>query len=272
LPKYGGIFGNIHGQEEQRRVESFLDQHDREYVANIEITTGDPCSTITPMGWLAPLGPDWFRGMLMPPEHIVQMVPRMERARRRYQLHINYEQWLREIDERNDAWDRRLADLARSSTKGLGFAEMIENPPAALLDYLGPKAFPPRVFIEAMAAGDPWSLGQTDVVPKKAVLLLRELEPYVTKRRRVRDTTNLTNPFADDDDADAETPATELTAGPLATRPNPLGGDDEDDEERDDFTDSKLDELDELFDPEAKGGTTEPVRTTSRGGGRRPRV
>lgn len=257
MPRYSGLFGNIHGQEEQRRVETFLDQHGREYTANVEITTGDPCAALMPIGWTAPSGPEWFRGLLMPPDHIRQMVPRMERARKRYQIEINYTQWLQEIDERNDAWDMRLQNLAQSSTKGLGFADVIANPPPQLLDFLGAKAFPPRVFIEACAAGDRWALGLSDRVPSKAIVKLQELESIVKRQRPRRGQAGLVNPFADEDDEKAVFDR-ELGVSPddaTADIENPFKPVTEKE-----YEEEALDDLDELFDPEAKGGHTEKVR------------
>src|SRR5881409_1401445 len=113
------MFGSVRGQEEQRRVETFLDQHGREYVANVEVKTGDPCDVLRPIDWKAPIAPDWFAGLLTPPEPFRKMVPRHLRARKRYQIEIDYVAWLAQWDERMEGWQKRVHDLARGMSSGL---------------------------------------------------------------------------------------------------------------------------------------------------------
>lgn len=225
-------------------MEQFVDKHGRLYEANVEISTGDPCEILRPVGWTAPAGPDWFRGTLTPPlddHEIVKMVPRLHRARKGYQIEIIYERWLQKWDDADEAYQRKLADYAKGMTKGrVDLLEWMKNPPPELLKEIGngPRRIP-RAFIQAAAAGNAWAVGLSDAVPPKAQLLLDEIQPFVTARRN-RATIGY-DPLADDGDEDTG------PARSVEQLADPLGG------ELDDLLD-----LEEQFDPKATGGKKVP--------------
>lgn len=200
LADFNTVLGNIKGQEHDRFVDHFLDQHGREYVANCEKKTADPCEVIQPVGWKAPLGPEWFVGLLTPPEPYRKIVPRHMRAKKRYQVEIDYAAWLRDWDEREESHRLRLHNLAQGMGSGMEVIKLIENPPPALAQHIGPGPFPPRAFIEAAAAGNEWALGLTDVVPKKARAILDMLEPMLRSQRIARRDAGAVDPLSDDAD------------------------------------------------------------------------
>lgn len=235
------MFSKVKGQEEQRRPETFVDQHGREYFANVELKTGDPCEVLQPR-FKAPTEPAWFRKMLMPPVDdlaIVKMVPRLQRARKGYQVFIDYDAWLAKTDERDEEWDARLRDLARRMSGGLDVLNIVKNPPPELVHYIGRKSFPPRVLIEAMKAGNPWALGLSATVPAKAVALLADLESQITGRRRRQLGTAVADPLADDDEP---VDLVKQAGFDAVTDLDPFG------------------DIEEQADPTATGGKVQPIK------------
>jgi hypothetical protein len=234
----------IKGQEEGRRLEQFTDKFGRVYEANIEISTGDPCENLRPVGWTAPAGPEWCRGMLIPPlddREVVRMVPRLQRARKGYQVEIDFARWLQKWDDADEAFQKKLADFAHGMAKGSTMVlQLIENPPAELRKIIGngPRNTP-RAFIQAAAAGNKWAIGETETVPPKAQLLLDEIQPLITGKRNR--TSIGFDPLADDD---ADEPGAGVAVGMMA---DPLDGELE-----------GLLDIEEQFDPKATGGTKVP--------------
>lgn len=195
------MFAQVKGQEEQRRPEMFVDRFGREYFANVELKTGDPCEVLQAR-FRAPITPEWARKMLLPPvdDHdIVKMVPRLQRAKKGYQVEIDFDRWLMKWDAANETRQRKLYDGAKAMAKGRDAHEIAKDPPAILLAELGPPPMPPRVFIEAMKAGNAWALGKSDKIPAKAVALLEEIETWFVKRR-VQLGNAVGDPLADDDE------------------------------------------------------------------------
>lgn len=242
------MFGSkVKGQEEGRRVEYFIDQHGREYVANVEISTGHPCESLRPM-FLAPLGPDWFTGMLVPPQKYLTMVGARDRARRGHNVEINYVQWLQDIDTRTDEFEQKLHDFVRAATQGAGnVVEAAKNPPPIIRDLIGAPPFPPRKLVEACAAGNKWALGLSGTVPAKAQEVLDEIRPFVVRAARKIGALPTVDPLAEDGDDEGDEFVSDLAAQQLQ---DPL--------------DEALDDLEEQFDPDAKGGKREPVRRPPR--------
>jgi hypothetical protein len=240
----------IKAQQEGRRLEQFADKFGRVYEANVEITTGDPCEALRPVGWSAPAGPHWFRGMLNPPiddHEVVKMVPRLLRARKGYQIEIDHARWLQKYDEADEAFAKKIADYAQGMTKGRAdMIAWIQNPPPELRKLVGngPRNIP-RAFIQAAAAGNPWALGLSEKVPAKAEALLEELQPLITgKRHKVSIDYD---PLADDD----EPQDFAIDAGVEAIL-DPL--------------DELAADLEEQFDPKATGGTMVQSRKKRRDG------
>lgn len=258
------MFGDVKGQEEDREYREFIDQHGRLYHTQVEKKTGDPCQALRPINWSAPTGPAWFRDMLLPPEDldIMTMVPKKLRARRRYDIHIDYERWLSKWDLREQEHQQKLEDFARGMSKQANIIEILRNPPAELLTAAGPGPFPPREFIVACAAGDDWALGLTDRIPRKAQPLLDLLAPRFAIRREDRRTKNLLNPFADDDGIEDDDMRLDRRR---PAPPNPLA-DEEDDEGEGLASRVAGEELERQFDPEAEGGRKVPPQSARAGG------
>lgn len=197
------MFSQVKGQQEQRRPEEYIDQHGRVYFAVVDMKTGDPCTTLQPL-FKAPTNPVWFRKMLTPPvdeAKVVKLVPRLLRARKGYQVFIDYDAWDAILAQREEEWNARLHDLAKGMSGGLETIKIVENPPPALIHYIGTRPFPPRILIQAMKAGNKWALGLSDEIPKKVAALLGDLEASMTRKRRVTQIGNaVADPLADDDE------------------------------------------------------------------------
>lgn len=234
------MFAQVKGQEEQRRPEMFVDRHGREYFANVELKTGDPCEVLQPR-FRSPIAPEWARKMLLPPvddHEVVKMVPRLQRAKKGYQVEIDYDRWLAKWDRANEGRQRKLYEGAKAMAKGRDAHEIATNPPAILLAELGPPPMPPRTFIEAMKAGNKWALGLDAVIPQKALALLSEIQTWiVTPTKKIGNA--IGDPLADDD----ETQNLAEDAGfEAVTEIDPFG------------------EVEEQHDPKATGGKVEKVR------------
>lgn len=187
------------GQDDKRRPDILVDSHGREYFANIEIESGDPID-LTPFQWTAPTAPHWARGLFLPPigdPEIVRIVPRMERNRRGYQIEIDYLRWEQKTVARNEQRMEHLRNIV-ANMPNVNVVETLEHPPKALLEYVGPEAFPPVEIIRAMRAGNLWALGGADEIPEKATAMLERIRPQVlaAKLVRVREDDEVTDPFA----------------------------------------------------------------------------
>ena len=234
------MFGDVKGQEQGRRVETFLDQHGREYRSEVEIKTGYP-TVLEPL-FKAPLSPDWMRKMLTPPvddRNIVKVVNPKDRARMKCQIWIDYDAWLADNDKHFDRRQEKLFVGAKAMAKGKDAQQFVDNPPPVLLSEIGSRPWPLRSFIVAMKAGNAWALGLTDKVPAKVEALLAELEiEFGAKRRRRPQLGNaVADPFADD-----EEPNTLITDAGVDALLDPFG------------------ELEEQVDPDATGGQRVPVK------------
>ncbi len=177
----------VKSQADKRRYETFRDQHGRFWGANIEIETGDPCEVLSPQGWTAPSEPSWAKGLFMPPEDVVKMVPRAERAKKGYQVFVNYSLWLEKWDTRDIDYHKKMADYARGMNKtgAVNIAGLLKNPTPDLLRQVGQPPFPPREFIQAMSANNKWVLGQSTAIPNSPKLhaLLELIRPQITLKR-----------------------------------------------------------------------------------------
>jgi hypothetical protein len=188
------------GQDEKRQPDYFIDRHGREYFANIEIATGDPIDLV-PHQWTAPTAPHWARGLFVPPiddPEVVKVVPRMERNRKGYQIDIDYERWEQKVVARNEQRMEQLRTVVQNQPN-VNIAETLQNPPKALVEYIGPEAWPPVEIIRAMRAGNAWALGASDDVPEKAAAMLERVRPQVIQQKQVRlSDDEVADPFAVD--------------------------------------------------------------------------
>lgn len=222
------------GQEDKRRPDFFIDRHGREYFANIEIESGDPLD-LTPYNWAAPVSPPWARALLNPPlddRDVVTIVPRMQRARKGYQVEIDYDRWEQKIVERNAQRMEQLRTVVQNMPN-VNVPEVLKNPPKELLEYIGPEAFPPVEFIRAMRAGNKWALGLSSEIPPTALALLERIKPTVLAAKLVKSV----------DENDGGEPV-----DPFAS----------------DLSLERLMDLEETHDPESTGGKTVPVEDRRR--------
>lgn len=245
------------GQENQRYTEIMVDQFRREYVANCDKETGDPID-LTPYNWKAPISPEWLRGMLTPPidDHdVMKIVPRSERNRKGYQIFIDHESWIAKNHALMEHWRTRFEEIARTGFKGQQLLDVLKDPPVELLRYMGAPPFPPVEFIQAMAAGNEWALGLSEVIPPKAMALIDSIKPAVISIRGVAPRSSATivaDPFSDgfvevDEDDDERAPIPELD-------PFAAGGASLDPE-----FERRLD-IEDQFDPHNEGGKRIPPR------------
>lgn len=188
-------------QADKRIYETFRDQHGRFWGANIEIKTGDPCEVLKPQ-FTSPIEPAWAKGIFIPPEDVVEMVPRNERAKRGYSVSINYRKWLEKWDLRQIDYEKKLFDFARGMNKNASpdvIAQIVANPTQDLARHVGRPPFPPREFIVAMAANNKWALGQFNGIPAKALPILNAIQPILAAAKdRIGKLGE--DPFADDED------------------------------------------------------------------------
>lgn len=246
-------------QADNRLYETFRDQHGRFWGANIEISTGDPCDVLKPQ-FLAPIQPEWAKGIFTPPEDVVGMVPRAQRARLGYSVAIDYVKWLEKHEARQLDYDKKIADFARGMNKEMTSAEvgaLIANPTQDLLRHVGRPPFPPREFILAMAANNKWALGQFNGVPPKAVTLLESLRPILAAAK-ARGAADLgLDPFEDEDGGQRENDDDEIATPKFV---DPLGN-------LDDVASGGAGDLEEQFDGSALGNQSgRPIPVAPKGG------
>jgi hypothetical protein len=129
-------------QRAKRAYAIYTDQHGRVWGAVIENKTGDPCGPLEPQ-FSAPLRPD---------DKYITINSRMRR------VHIRYADIIRDIAEANENWESQLRDYARKNY-GTKAPEAIANPPADLLDLVGPRPRERREPWEAALTGNKYVLG-----------------------------------------------------------------------------------------------------------------
>lgn len=139
-------------QRAKRAYAIYTDQHGRTWGAVIENRTGDPCGPLEPQ-FVAPLRPN---------DKYITI------NSRRRQLVIRYADIIRDIEEATAGWDSQLRDYARKNY-GTKAPEAIKNPPADLLDLVGPRPKERREPWEAAMQGNKWVLGLTSAKPEWAM-------------------------------------------------------------------------------------------------------
>lgn len=162
-------------QPDQRRDDWFEDQHGRVWYATVEIKTGHPTGGLYPAdGWIAPTTPEWCKGRLIPDQKyllITRVAGRVEKVK------VDYDQWITDYLQRMDEWRAELRDMAgHSAGSGQQAAAWIAKPPKEVLDVVGygPQQKIPLKLIQAMAKGNKWALGLSNVVPDWALPVLDE--------------------------------------------------------------------------------------------------
>lgn len=148
----------------------FTDQHGRLYHAEVEITTGHPCSPLMPVGWKAPLD--------VPQNYLTVLRGRRSRgaARENYDLRVEYATWIRDWTESGKRWD---ADATKTAIRLLGAGwDRKAFPPEVMLE-MGPRPGGKLPAVVAASQGHPYVLGLREYDPtKKTDVQLRTiLEP-----------------------------------------------------------------------------------------------
>ena len=193
----GGIGGDIPptDQRMKRHYALYNDQHGRQWGANCENKTGDPCGNLEPQ-FVAPLRP---------------LDKYITINGRRRQVVIRYAEIIRDIVEAENDWDTEMRSYARKAY-GMKAGEAIANPPPDLLDMVGPRPNERREPWEAAMQGNKWALGLSTAKPEWA----QEFFPD-TKQAKQTFQIETTNRYPDaDDEVEAEqAPAGEVAwAGP----------------------------------------------------------
>lgn len=142
--------GQDRSQATKRRYRFYLDQHKRKWGSAVENKTGEPCGPFEKQGWTAPLQPE--------PKYMT--VDPVENT-----LYIDYEQWVRDIDEAHAYWHARLREAAGQIYGQGAVGEAIKNPQPELLDRVGPQPNQRKEPVEAAMLGNKWVLGLTDLKP-----------------------------------------------------------------------------------------------------------
>lgn len=171
-------------QRRKRAYAIYTDQHGRVWGAPIENKTGDPCGSLEPQ----------FSAPLRPADKYITV------NSRRRQVVIRYADIIRDLVEAKAEWDHQLRDYARKNY-GTKAHEAIANPPADLLDLVGPPPAEPREPWEAAMQGNKWVLGLSPSKPEWA----REFFPDEPVRKQ-RETFQIetTNRYPDADEPENE--------------------------------------------------------------------
>lgn len=216
-------------QRKQRRGQRFTDQHGREYHAELEIKTGEPCGLIGAL----------YQAPLVVP---LKFLKRSKDPARPYDLVIDYAQWLAEIREEAADWRRRATAAA---VKRYGDQFDASKPwPADILE-LFPRPKDHEEPVIAARQGNRWVLGLTT---KPDPRLAPYFEPTVFDPH-----------YLEKQEPDFRDLPTDLAADMAAV----VGDEDEETVAGDDALD-----LEDELDPDAVGGKRVPVGAPVGGAGR----
>lgn len=183
----GGVGGDVPSTDQRRKrsYAIYTDQHGRTWGAVIENKTGDPAGPLEPQ----------FSAPLRPADKYITV----NSARR--QVVIRYADIIRDIVTANDEWETQLRAYARRSY-GSEAPKAIANPPADLLDMVGPKPREMREPWEAAMQGNKWILGLSTAKPTWA----RAYFPEDAVKPKNTFQIETTNRYPDADDAEESEP------------------------------------------------------------------
>ena len=140
-------------RQDKRRGQKMPDNHKRMWFATIEKESNHPTGYIKPL----------FRvphPSLIPPQKYLE-IPKDDQG----SIHINYDRWVGDLEQRHLEWDQRRLLVGRR-IHGTSF-----NPEAPatreLMEEMGPKPMP-IAPVKAMQQGNKWALGLSDVMPPEA--------------------------------------------------------------------------------------------------------
>lgn len=151
-----------HAQVEDRYIGYLSDQHGRTWTGIFSKKSGDPSDYPTPTRWTAPLSPQFLRGLFVPPSQY-RKIDRPEA--KAASVLIDYDAWMTDLQAAQAHHDQTKVDVINHQAQGFDAIRLMEDPPASLLNIIGPGPFPPIEVVEEMSAGDAWALGQSDVIP-----------------------------------------------------------------------------------------------------------
>ncbi len=159
-------------QADNRHTEFFEDHWGRGYMASVDKNGNDPIEDPKPVNWTAPQSPEWARGLLLTPGHLMKIERRVGKSPR---VAIDFDKWLSEQENAEQTYRQWAINVTKKMSGGFNVTEMLQKPPQELREAIGVGPFPGVVFVQAIADGDPWALGLTEVVPAWAVALLPDL-------------------------------------------------------------------------------------------------
>ncbi len=124
----------------------FRDQHNRAWTTVVSVKTLEPCTVMTPQGWMAPLP------MMVPPTKYFTFSPGDVG-----QTVINYDHWITDIANAEREYGVWVLQIAKKEF-GSAALQKIESKDHGLRMLCGP---PPQSseFVKAMKAGNKWALG-----------------------------------------------------------------------------------------------------------------
>lgn len=189
-----------HPQADKRFPSTMRDQWGNDWYASFEPPNPNakqagalpaPAESPKPKGWMMPIGPKWLQALFLPPEQYRVVKNPSE-------IVIDTDRWLADTVTAEADW-RML--MQRIAVEGLKYKagdlpKILDNPPVELLNECGPAPFPPAIVVQAIADGDAWCLGKSEVTPKwaekyletwKQSALKMNLLPQWAKREMVSD-------------------------------------------------------------------------------------
>lgn len=133
-------------QQDTMRAMRFRDQHNRPYSTVVSKETMVPCTSLTPVGWDAPLP------MMVPPTKYFTFDPN-ETGR----TVIDYDRWIRDLGAAERDYRDWVLQVAKQQFGGAAL-QKIESRDRGLQALCGPA--PQSVeYVKAMKAGNKWALG-----------------------------------------------------------------------------------------------------------------
>lgn len=162
----------LFSQASMRDFRFFTDQHGREWGADCEKQTGEPCGPLSPK----------FRAPMLPPPKYVQITDV-----RRGRIHINYDLWIHEQRMGHEEYERfalmqanrMFGERGPDEVRKLLTPRQGEMPDPALLHTVGE---PPEAVERVLAAqaGNRWVLGLSEKKPSWAEKYFPAPKPKMT--------------------------------------------------------------------------------------------
>ena len=152
-----------HLQVEDRYTSYLNDGQGRTWTGIFSRKSGSPADYPTPTGWTSPQTPQYLRGLFLPPEQYRTIVRPEGKP---MSIAIDYDRWISDLNAGQASYEQTKRDVINKQADGYDAIRLMEDPPKALLDIIGPGPFPPLEVVERMADGDEWALGISAVIPE----------------------------------------------------------------------------------------------------------